>query len=390
MSGMWRRKPALKLLVAHPGTQRRRGRFRGIGAGSWIPGKLSPARARRSKHAERPLDAAPQDGLTPATAPLEQDSTAFVEALEVPTSIIAQPRRRRDAARARLELVRLVAEADALAHDLYALKGALAVGDYSRLAVPRRPRSGWGPAALKEEIETAQQHLARKQEEVEAKRIWTEALEREAREPPRSGESATTYRLHSADHYVNCSSGQYEHLSGVQRTIPVLLTAKNGWHWWWYRDRFWWADRRMSAREIESTILTIDLASESQREAFERAQAGLVGRNDGVSASADVVPEDVRREVWIRDRGRCVDCGVASSLAFDHVLPVAVGGSNTAPNLELRCRPCQARRRANEARATVGKARIGAQAAKEWGVEVKDISWPRPPDEGGADVHGTD
>ncbi len=273
--------------------------------------------------------------------------------------------------------MRLVAEADTLADELHAMKGALAAGDYSEPPARRRLRPGRRPAAPEEEIEAAQWHLARMQEDVHAKRMWTEALEREAEEP--LGHGAVVYRLHSANHYVNCSSGQFDHLSDLQRTTPVLLTIKKGWHWWWYRDRFWWADRTLSTREIESTILAMDLSSESQREAFERAQAGLAGRN-GAGSAEDAVPDDVRREVWIRDRGRCVDCGVASSLAFEHVLPIAVGGSNTAANVELRCRPCHLRRRANEAKAIVAKARIGAQAAREWGVEVKDISWPRPVD----------
>jgi hypothetical protein len=376
---MWRRKPALKLLVVQPSAPRSRSRLRRIGTGGWIPGRRSPIRSTTSKRAERSRqdETSPPESLIPDRTMLEQDSSAFVEAVGVPTGGTPQPTRKREAVRARLEFARLVAEADALADEVHSLKGAAAVGDYSRLPGIQRLRSGRRPAALEEEIEAAERRLARTQEDVQAKRMWTEVLEREAQEP--SGHSTVLYRLHSADHYVNCSSGQFEHLSGVQRTTPVLLTAKNGWHWWWYRDRFWWADRTLSAREIESTILAIDLSSESQREAFEKAQAGLAGRNDAGSAE-DAVPDHVRREVWIRDRGRCVDCGVASSLAFDHVLPIAVGGSNTAPNVELRCRPCRLRRRANEARATVGKARIGAHAAKEWGVEVKDISWPRPLD----------
>ena len=188
--------------------------------------------------------------------------------------------------------------------------------------------------------------------------------------------SGTAYRLHSVNHYVSCSSGEYEHLSSVQRTTPVRVKVKDGRFWWWYRDRFWWVDGRLRAREVESAILSLDLASHDQREAFERAQADLVGRN-GAAPTDEAVPDHVRREVWFRDRGRCTDCGVASSLAFDHVLPLAAGGSNTALNLELRCRPCQQRRRDNEGSATVGKARIGARAAKQWGMEVKDISWPR-------------
>jgi hypothetical protein len=375
---MWRRKPALKLLVAQPTPRRRRRGLATMARGSWIRARSGRARAT-SKRIERSR----RDGTSPLESVvadrtlLEQDSTAFVEALDVPTKGPVQPDRKREAAKGRLELVRLVAEADELTDDLFALKGALAVGDYSRVSAMRRLRSGRLAAALKDEIDAVQRRLARKQQEVHTKRIWTEALEREAQDPSGTGRSVTVYRLHSVDHYVSCTSGQYDHLSAAQLTTPVLLTEKNGWHWWWFRDRFWWADRKLGAREVESAVLGIDLSSESQREAFERAQAGLEGRGDGAPGE-DPVPEDVRREVWIRDRGRCVDCGVASSLAFDHVMPIAVGGSNTAPNLELRCRPCQRRRRANEARATVGKARIGAQAAKEWGVEVKDISWPRP------------
>jgi hypothetical protein len=375
---MWKRRSALKLLVAEPSARRRRSRLKRRGTGGWIPGRKSPVRATTIRHSERsrPGETSPNERRLD-TAVLEQDSTAFVEALEVPTSGTRRPGRKREAAGARLRLVRLMAEADARADDLEAAKRARDAGDYSRLSTMRRLRFGRRPVALEKEVEAAQRRLTRKHEEVQTKRTRTEALERDAQESSGRGHGATVYRLHSADHHLSCSSGQYEHLSGVQRANPVWLTANNGLRWWWYRDRFWWVDSRLSAPEIESMILTRDLASEGQREAFERAQAGLVGDDDAAWAQVDL-PDHVRREVWFRDRGRCVDCGVATSLAFDHVLPLAVGGSNTAPNLELRCRPCQLRRRANEVRATIGKARIGAHAAKEWGVELKDVSWPRP------------
>ena len=345
----------------------------------WIPGRRSSVRAPTVKRSERSRqETSPHETRTPEAAGLEQDSTAFVEALEVPTSKTLQPRHKREAkaVRARLELARLVAEADALADELDAAKQALAARDYSRLPTMRRLRSGRRPVALEEEVQAVQSRLARKHEEVQATRLRTKALERDVQEPSQPGNSATVYRLHSTDDYVNCSSAQYEYLSGVQRGAPVLLTAKDGRRWWWYRDRFWWADSRLSAREIRSTIVAMDVSSHDQREAFERAQVDLFG-HDGDASPEYVLPDHIRREVWIRNGGRCVDCGVASSLVFHHVLPYAVGGSNTAPNLELRCRPCLLRRRANEARATVGRARIGAHAAKEWGVELKDISWPR-------------
>jgi excisionase family DNA binding protein len=310
-----------------------------------------------------------------STAVLEQDTRAFVEALEVPTDERLQARRRRDAAKARLELARLTATVDALADELQAAKRACDERDYSQLPMWRRLRSGRRPEALEEEVETFQRRLTRKHEEVQAKRIWTEALERDA-EDSGPGHVAVIYRMHSANHHMSSSKGQYEHLLGVQRITPVSLTTRNGLRWWWHRDRFWWADAKLSADEVEWMILTRDLASEHQREKLEQARAGILGRKGAVSAE-DAVPEEVRREVWMRDRGRCVDCDISWSVAFDHLLPLAVGGSNTAANLELRCRPCQQRRRANEAKATVGKARIGAHAAREWGVQLRDIGWPR-------------
>lgn len=52
------------------------------------------------------------------------------------------------------------------------------------------------------------------------------------------------------------------------------------------------------------------------------------------------IPSAVRREVWRRDQGRCVNCGSREKLEFDHIIPVAKGGSNTARNIELLCESC--------------------------------------------------
>ena len=58
------------------------------------------------------------------------------------------------------------------------------------------------------------------------------------------------------------------------------------------------------------------------------------------------IPEQMRREVWRRDEGRCVDCGSRENLEFDHIIPVSQGGSNTVRNIELRCEPCNRRKAA--------------------------------------------
>jgi len=64
------------------------------------------------------------------------------------------------------------------------------------------------------------------------------------------------------------------------------------------------------------------------------------GRREAISAA-------VRREVWQRDGGQCVDCGSRERLEYDHIIAVANGGSNTARNLELRCEKCNRSKGAN-------------------------------------------
>jgi len=51
-----------------------------------------------------------------------------------------------------------------------------------------------------------------------------------------------------------------------------------------------------------------------------------------------VIPTAVKLEVWKRDGGRCVKCGAAVDLHFDHVILWSKGGSSTTPdNIQLLC-----------------------------------------------------
>ncbi|MCX6628594.1 MAG: HNH endonuclease signature motif containing protein [Candidatus Solibacter sp.] len=52
------------------------------------------------------------------------------------------------------------------------------------------------------------------------------------------------------------------------------------------------------------------------------------------------IPTAVRRAVWARDKGRCVQCGRKEWLEYDHIIPVSKGGSNTERNIELLCEAC--------------------------------------------------
>ena len=52
------------------------------------------------------------------------------------------------------------------------------------------------------------------------------------------------------------------------------------------------------------------------------------------------IPDAVRREVWQRDGGKCVQCGAMDYLEFDHIIPHSRGGANTVKNIRVLCRRC--------------------------------------------------
>ena len=56
------------------------------------------------------------------------------------------------------------------------------------------------------------------------------------------------------------------------------------------------------------------------------------------AARRRVIPTQVKLEVWKRDGGRCVICGAADELHFDHVVPYSKGGTSlVAENVQLLC-----------------------------------------------------
>lgn len=51
-----------------------------------------------------------------------------------------------------------------------------------------------------------------------------------------------------------------------------------------------------------------------------------------------LIPSEVKKEVWKRDKGMCVICGATTNLHYDHDLPYSKGGTSlTAQNVRLMC-----------------------------------------------------
>lgn len=277
---------------------------------------------------------------------LVEDSTAFVERLEVPATGSSKLRRR--IARAELEVqsghweVHLAASA---ALELERLISA----EHS----PRRVR------ILERELGSIRRHLHAKREELEVGMAHLDRLEAKARADLERRRRPVAFRLHSAGHHLDCSERRFARLSATQLQRPVFMTKKDGRVWWWYLNRCWWDNADLRPRELEDVVLRRDLERMLEADIRARARIAVLGEaaeTDGVPAG----PDSLHLSVWWRHRGRCVDCGSAERVNFDRIMATSRRSSDTPRNFELRCQKCRDRRDHNEGRARVSSARVNA------------------------------
>lgn len=59
------------------------------------------------------------------------------------------------------------------------------------------------------------------------------------------------------------------------------------------------------------------------------------------------IPSSVKKAVWKRDGGRCVNCGSDIDIEYDHIIPVAKGGSSTVQNIQILCQKCNRKKSAS-------------------------------------------
>lgn len=122
-----------------------------------------------------------------------------------------------------------------------------------------------------------------------------------------------------------------------QREEPVAVAEDAPRTWWMFRDRFFWEDDGLAPGEV---MALVHERERRRRRRIARAVDMLHAEAGEAPPRREGIPEDVRREVFRRDEGRCARCGSAELLQFDHVIPVALGGASTAANLQLLCAPC--------------------------------------------------
>ena len=267
---------------------------------------------------------------------------------------------RRRVAQAELKMLEAVRDVRVAEEALQQMERTFARAvESSSVTTRRRLLRGQGARSLEREIETVRAHLEAKRDQLPANQKRLFRIEQRARERDAARRSARMFRLHSARHHLDCSAPLFARLMASQLELPVLVTRKDGWRWWWYRDRFWWDDEGLMATDVANIVLQTDLDRKQQSDAVAQARVVLLGEA-GAPLPEEHVSESVRLAVWRRDLGRCVDCGSFESVVFDHIVPISRGGSDTAANVELRCRSCRVQLARNEMRTRVTRARIDA------------------------------
>lgn len=134
-----------------------------------------------------------------------------------------------------------------------------------------------------------------------------------------------TYEVYNSARYQLQADLLKQHPSGQFCTVKPKESDVDG-YFAFCRSKLW------SSREWLAPKKWLDAADAMfPPEHVNGASGGAVGRTISVS---------VRNEVWRRDEGRCVVCGSRERLEYDHIIPVAMGGSSTARNVQLLCEAC--------------------------------------------------
>ena len=96
----------------------------------------------------------------------------------------------------------------------------------------------------------------------------------------------------------------------------------------------------LTPREQELEVVNAVLKHEKRYSQLQRQLEAFSRFEQTEAARRERIPQDVKLFVWQRDEGKCVQCCSRERLEYDHIIPVAKGGSNTARNIQLLCEPC--------------------------------------------------
>jgi 5-methylcytosine-specific restriction endonuclease McrA len=126
----------------------------------------------------------------------------------------------------------------------------------------------------------------------------------------------------------------------LQQEDPVFLFTQDKRTYWWFHECVYWEDDSLSVEDVKALVLQRERNANRK---LQTAHSLMRAEEDGRPTRAPV-PVEIRRVVFERDGGKCVECGSNFDLQYDHILPVARGGATSVENLQLLCADCNQRK----------------------------------------------
>jgi hypothetical protein len=130
-------------------------------------------------------------------------------------------------------------------------------------------------------------------------------------------------------------------IEAAQRERPVELVRDGRRCTWLFEERLYWEDEDLDADDVLALIRERERRA---RRRLDRAHATLARDGADVGARRERIPTEVRRAVFERDGGCCVECGSAFDIHYDHVIPFSMGGASSVENLQILCSGCNLRK----------------------------------------------
>jgi hypothetical protein len=88
---------------------------------------------------------------------------------------------------------------------------------------------------------------------------------------------------------------------------PQFLATWRDRSFWWYDDAFYWTTAgAYTSEDIKALLFTRERNRERE---LDHAHAVLAASTSPAARKREPIPRDVRKAVWERDEGKCVECG---------------------------------------------------------------------------------
>lgn len=139
---------------------------------------------------------------------------------------------------------------------------------------------------------------------------------------------------------VQIDRRRYEQLATARHQKPVSIAQSGPRTWWWFGKAFYWDSGGYGQRDMLALIRDRQRRDTRRLERAHMLLNAEEGHGDPPKSRREAIPREVRRAVFERDGGQCVQCGNAFDIQYDHVLPLALGGASSVENLQLLCGQC--------------------------------------------------